>query len=247
MSFLSNIFGKKEPKLPFDFSVFKTDMHSHLIPEIDDGSESMENSLQMIKEFASLGYTKLVTTPHIMSDYFKNTPEIILAGLEKVKLAIAENNINISIEAAAEYYLDEFFIEKIKEKNILSFGEKYVLFELPFMSEPPQLAETTFELQMAGYKPILAHPERYGYWHNNIEKLQEQQDKGILLQVNLLSVIGHYGPEVQKAAEKLIHNDLFDLVGTDCHRVQHLETLKNAAIKESLLRKIETKAINHQL
>ncbi len=244
MSFLSNIFGKKEPKLPFDFSVFKTDMHSHLIPGIDDGSESLENSLEMIKEFASLGYTKLVTTPHIMSDYFKNSPETILPGLDKVKQALTENNINITLEAAAEYYLDEFFIQKIKEKNILSFGNNYVLFELPFMSEPPQLAETTFELQMAGFKPILAHPERYGYWHNNLEKLQEQKDKGVLLQINLLSVIGHYGPEVQKAAEKLIENNLFDLVGSDCHRIQHLEALKNATIKESILRKIEARAIN---
>lgn len=247
MNFLSNIF-KKEPKLPpIDLSVFGADFHSHLIPGIDDGAPDMEASITMIKRFKELGYKKIITTPHVMCDFYKNTPEIILKGLADVRNELARQNIAIEIEAAAEYNLDDGLEKLINDKRVLTFGDNYVLFELPFLSEPRNLQEIIFNLQTSGYKPILAHPERYSYWHSNFEKYEELQAKGVLLQLNLLSLTGHYSPQVKKIAEKLVETNLIDGVGTDCHRIEHLEIIQNdlsnkyvhqLANKENLLNKI---------
>jgi tyrosine-protein phosphatase YwqE len=223
-----SIFKKKEKFPPFDFSTLTCDIHSHLIPGIDDGSKSLEDSVQMLRTFEAMGYKKVITTPHIMSDYYKNTPEIILRGLDNVRNALHKEGIAIEMEAAAEYYLDEFFIEKIKQKNILSFGNNYVLFELPFIAESPMLTEVIFELQMAGYKPVLAHPERYSYWLGNFdEKIQEVKEKGALLQLNMLSLTGHYAPEIKKAAEKMVFEQWLDFAGSDCHKIEHLKILQH--------------------
>jgi tyrosine-protein phosphatase YwqE len=247
LNFLSNIF-KKQPKLPpIQLSVFGTDFHSHLIPGIDDGAPDMEASITMIKRFKELGYKKIITTPHVMCDFYKNTPEIILKGLDDVRNELARQNIDIETEAAAEYNLDDGLGKLIKDKNLLTFGDNYVLFELPFLNEPRNLQETIFELQTSGYKPILAHPERYSYWHDNFEIYEELQAKGVLLQLNLLSLTGHYSPQVKKIAEKLVEANLIDGVGTDCHRIEHLMTIESIldskyihqlANKEDLLNKI---------
>lgn len=227
MSFLKNIFKKKEVYLPIDFSVFKTDMHSHLIPGIDDGSPDMETTIALIKEFKAMGYSKIITTPHVMCDYYKNTPEIILGGLENVREELKKQAIDIELFAVAEYNLDDGLEKLIDTKQILTFGDNYVLFELPFMQEPQNFQEVVFKFQTSGYKPILAHPERYNYWHKNFEKFEEVKAKSVLLQLNLLSLTGHYGPEVKKMGEKLIDANLIDFVGTDCHRIEHLKILKD--------------------
>ncbi len=227
MSFLSKIF-KKEPKLdPISLSVFGTDIHSHLIPGIDDGAPDMEASIEMIKKFKELGFKKIVTTPHVMCDYYKNTPDKILKGLDEVRNELSKQNIDIDISAAAEYNLDDGLAELIEKKEILTIGDNYVLFELPFMSEPPNFQEIVFNFQMAGYKLILAHPERYSYWYSDFDKYEELKAKGILLQLNLLSLTGHYSPQTKKIAEKMIDANLIDAVGTDCHRIEHLMMLED--------------------
>lgn len=227
MSFFRKIF-KSEPKLPpVDLSVFKTDIHSHLIPSIDDGAPDMEASITMIKKFSELGYQKIITTPHVMCDYYKNTPEIILNGLDEVRNEIAKQGIDIEIFAAAEYNLDDGLDELISQKKILTMGDNYVLFELPFMSEPPNFQEIVFKFQTSGYKPILAHPERYTYWHNDFEKYDELRAKGVMLQMNLLSLIGHYSPQTKKIAERMVEANFVDAVGTDCHRIEHLSMLED--------------------
>lgn len=229
MSLLKNIF-KKEPKLPpISFSAFGVDIHSHLIPGIDDGAADMEASVIMIKKFKELGFKKIVTTPHTMCDYYKNTPEIILGGLEKVREELKSRNIDIEIEAASEYNLDDGLSELIEKKQVLTMGDNYVLFELPFMSEPPNFQEIVFQFQTNGYKPILAHPERYTYWYDDFEKYEELRAKGILLQLNLLSLTGHYSPQTKKVAEKMVDANLIDAVGTDCHRIEHLYLLEKFA------------------
>jgi len=222
MSFFSNIFKKGHQLPPVDLSAVSVDFHSHLIPGIDDGSPDMESTITMIRKFKELGYQKVITTPHVMCDYYQNTPEKILKGLDEVKNELTKQGINIEIEAAAEYNLDDGLSKLIKDKQILTFGDNYVLFELPFMSEPPNLQEIIFELQMAGYRPILAHPERYGFWYRNFEKYEELKARGVLLQMNLLSLTGHYSPETKKVAEKMVEANLIDGVGTDCHRIEHL-------------------------
>ncbi|MCB9173808.1 MAG: capsular biosynthesis protein [Flavobacteriales bacterium] len=229
MSFLSNIFGKKERFEAIDFSVFGADMHSHLIPGIDDGSPDVATSITLIKEFKAMGYKKIITTPHVMSDYYKNTPETILGGLEKVRAELKKQQIDFEISAAAEYNLDDGLEAIIDNKKILTFGDNLVLFELPFMQEPRNFQEIVFKFQTTGYRPILAHPERYSFWHKDFEKYEELKSKGVLLQLNLLSLTGHYSPDVKKIAEKLVDADLIDFVGTDCHRMDHLEILKSYA------------------
>ncbi len=204
-------------------------MHSHLIPGIDDGSQSLEQSIEIIRTFKSLGYQKIITTPHIMCDYYKNTPEIILSGLEKLRAELTRLNISIEIEAAAEYNLDDGLEKIIDDKQLLTFGNNHVLFELPFMQEPQNFQEIVFKFQTQGYKPILAHPERYSYWYKNFEKYEELKAKGILLQLNLLSLTGHYSPETKKIAERMVDAGLVDLVGTDCHKIEHLAILEKHA------------------
>ncbi|MGE0562675.1 MAG: tyrosine-protein phosphatase [Flavobacteriales bacterium] len=227
MGLLSNIFGKKEQYPSIDFSVFKVDMHSHLIPGIDDGSPNMDASIEMIREFKAMGYKKIITTPHVMSDYYRNTPETILGGLEKVREELKKRQIDFEISAAAEYNLDDGLEAIIDNKNILTFGDNLVLFELPFMQEPRNFQEIVFKFQTNAYKPILAHPERYSFWHKDFEKYEELKSNGVLLQLNLLSLTGHYSPDVKKVAEKLVDANMIDFVGTDCHRMDHLEIIKS--------------------
>jgi protein-tyrosine phosphatase len=223
---LSKLFGKKKPLDPIDLSRIAVDMHSHLIPGIDDGSNSMDESIAMLAKFQHLGYRKVITTPHVMYDYFRNTPQIILSGLEQVRETAAKLGLDIEIDAAAEYYFDEYFLELIAKKELLTFGDNYVLVEFAFQGKPIYENEMFFELLNAGYKPVLAHFERYTAFHGMWEKAQEYRERGVAIQLNLNSLTGHYGPEVKKQAEKIVDEALVDFVGSDCHRIQHLLTLE---------------------
>jgi tyrosine-protein phosphatase YwqE len=221
MSFFSSLFSKKSQLPPFDLSLIKADMHSHLIPGIDDGSRSMDETIAILAKFESLGYKKIITTPHIMNEVYPNTPEIILEGLEHVKQTAQGLGISLEIEAAAEYYFDDSLVEKIKDRSVLTFGDRFVLVEFSFHTAPAYESTLFFEMQMANYKPVLAHFERYSYYHGSIDKAIEYREKGVNIQVNLNSLTGHYGPEVRKQAQRLIDNKLVDFVGSDCHRIQH--------------------------
>ncbi len=235
MGLLHKIFGRKEKVLPeADMSAIKTDVHSHFIPGIDDGSKSLEESLELIDEMEKMGYTKVITTPHIMSDFYRNTPEIILSGLDLVRNALTKAGSNMQIEAAAEYYIDYDFQEKIKEKKLLTFGDNYVLFEMPFIGEPQILNTVIFDMQMAGYKPVLAHVERYQFWHNDYEKIQSMRDKGVLLQLNLNSLSGHYSIPTRKLAEKMIDENMYDFLGSDCHNMNHVGLIHHTRTMEYL-------------
>jgi len=231
MSLFSRIFRKEKMLAQIDLACLVTDFHSHLIPKIDDGSKSIEDSIAMIRRFKELGYKNLITTPHVMSDFYKNDADSILGGLEEVNAELNKQHIDIKLTAAAEYYLDEAFEAKINSKELLTFGDNYVLFELPFFAEPPNFAEIVFQLQTNGYKPILAHPERYGYWYNDFNKYIELKEKGVFLQLNILSLIGHYSPETKKIAEKMIDENLVTFLGSDCHNMHHLELMEIARQK----------------
>jgi protein-tyrosine phosphatase len=235
MSLLSKIFGKSsKTKLAADLSLLGVDMHSHFIPGIDDGAQTMEDSLNLIRYFHELGYKKVITTPHVMSDSYRNTPEIILGGLEKVRLALKENNIPIEIEAAAEYYMDYDFEEKIDSGKLLTFGDKYVLVELSFVNPPDNMNHIFFKMITNGYKPILAHPERYSFWHKTFEKYEEIKEKGVLLQLNLNSLTGHYSIDTKKVAQRMIDANLVDFLGSDCHHVGHTELMKHVVYEKAL-------------
>ena len=240
---LFNIFGKQTP---VDLARLGTDVHSHLIPGIDDGAATMDHSLGMINRFAELGYTKLITTPHVMSDLYRNTPEIILAGLESLRSAVSDAGIDIQIYAAAEYYFDEQLFHKIDDGKLLTFGESCVLFEFAFNQEPIRVDELIFSLQSKGYQPVLAHFERYVYYQN-IKPAEELRERGVKIQMNLNSLTGHYGSSVQKQAERLIDAGIVDLAGSDCHRIKHLEILENNLSKKYFHKLLDLELMNYKL
>jgi protein-tyrosine phosphatase len=223
---------KKEEELsPLNLSILKTDIHSHFIPGIDDGSPDMETSILLIKKMQELGYSRVITTPHVMSDFYKNSSETILKGLANVRSELKLQNINMDIAAAAEYYLDFDFEQKIGKEKFLTFGDNYILVELSFMQVPNNLFDIVFKLQMEGYKVVLAHPERYGYY--NQEDYDNLIIRGVLLQINLLSLIGYYSPQIQQKAKELIAKNQVSFVGTDCHNMNHAELYEKCQTKKA--------------
>jgi tyrosine-protein phosphatase YwqE len=194
----------------------------------------MEDSLSMLRDFYGLGYRKIITTPHIMGDSFRNTPEIILAGLEKLREALALENIPIEIHAAAEYYLDYDFEKKLDEGSLLTFGKNYLLFEISFMNPPDNLHAIIFKLQTSGYKPVLAHPERYPFWHRDFEKFESLKDKGVLFQLNINSLTGYYSAPARKISQVMIDRDMIELLGSDCHHPGHIRLMQQARHEKAL-------------
>ncbi len=238
MSLLHSIFGKKKKDESFialsDLSVFTTDIHSHLIPGIDDGVKTMDESIEMILGMQALGLKKIITTPHIMADYFKNTPDIIRRGLDDVRKELAKRKIDIEIDAAAEYYIDEGFLPKLKSKNIIAIQDKYLLFEISYINPPDNLASIIFEIHVAGYTPVLAHPERYPFWYEKFEEFEKIKDAGALFQLNTNSLVGYYGGGAKYLAEKMIDRGMIDFIGSDLHGQRHLEGLQRVVAEKYL-------------
>ena len=234
---LLNTFKNTDTKVP-DF--YTTDLHSHLIPGIDDGSKSMEQSIEMVKSLKNLGFKKLITTPHIMSHRFPNDRDIILNGLEKLQEELLKQNIDISIQAASEYYYDEHFIDLIRKKELLSFGDNHVLFELSYTTPVFGIEQTIYELLKAGYKPILAHPERYVYFGSSPEKYHKLKEAGLQFQINVNSTNDFYGKKTRIAVKYLVENGLVDFVGSDTHRPNYVEALEKS-INSKIFKSIEEK------
>lgn len=228
MGLFGGLFGKKEPALgPADLSVLRCDVHSHFIPGIDDGAQNLEQSMELLRAMHALGYRKVVTTPHSMADGYKNSPEIILGGLEKLRREVARQGLELEVDAAAEYYLDHELEKKVMEGTVLTFGDKLLLFELPFISEPHMLLPLIFTMQTQGYKPVLAHPERYAFWHDDLGKYERLKERGVLFQLNMVALAGVYGRKAQEIAERLIDLGAYELVGSDCHNMNHVEAIRN--------------------
>ena len=211
---------------PITFDSIGCDMHSHFIAGIDDGSPNLKTSVELVRKMHTLGFKKVITTPHIMPDYYRNTPEIIQNGLKELKLELERQDIDIEVLAAAEYFIDYCFEEKIESgEKFLTIGNNHILIETSFISIPPNFEQIIFKLQLAGYRIILAHPERFGFL--SFEDLKSYKTRSIELQINLLSLLGFYGKSVRKMAEKLIDNGMVDYVGTDCHNLQQADLYTN--------------------
>ena len=205
------------------------DMHSHLLPGLDDGVATLEDAEQIILSLIELGYRRIITTPHVMSDAYRNTPEIILDKLEILRKHLQERNIEINISAAAEYYLDEALFKMVEtQQPLLTFGQKYLLFETNFLTEPFNLKEFIFLATTKGYKLVLAHPERYLYLQNNLPKVQDLLDRGVLMQMNISSLTGYYSRPVQQMAFKLVDRGMIHWLGSDCHHLQHIKLIEQA-------------------
>lgn len=223
-----NLFKPKKKKRQLVHPL-EVDLHSHLLPGLDDGAQTMVDSLELLQQFEGLGYKKVITTPHIMSDFYRNTPEGIRQKLEALRQAAREHQIRIEIEAAAEYYLDEVFFEQLdRPGELLTFGDNYILFETGFINQPAILLEALFKMQSQGLKPVLAHPERYAYLQGNYPLATDLAERGAILQINLNSLTGYYSPMAKKTAERLIDDGLVRFVGSDMHNSKHMDALHDA-------------------
>ncbi|WP_299837400.1 CpsB/CapC family capsule biosynthesis tyrosine phosphatase [uncultured Tenacibaculum sp.] len=235
------MFFLKEKKIPltsfFDSSFI--DIHSHLLPGIDDGAKNIEDSISLITKMKSYGIENFITTPHILGDVYPNTPELIKEKLNEVNNALAEKGIDVKIQAAAEYMMDEKFSQLLSEGNILILRDNFILVEMSYFNAPYNLYDILFEIQLKGYKPVLAHPERYAFYHKDFQNFYKLKKAGCLFQLNLLSLTEQYGKGVQSTAEKLIKEGLYDFVGTDTHHHNHLKLLEKIGTKKNY-KKIET-------
>ncbi len=219
-----NWFKKKSPQANHGLA---TDIHSHLLPGLDDGVKTLEESESIIKIFQQLGYTKIITTPHVMQDHYRNTTETISKALQQVQEHLAKKEYTITLEAAAEYYLDEYLIRQVETNcSLLTFGNNYLLFETNFLSEPLNLNEFIFQATTKGYKLVLAHPERYVYLQNNMSRIEDLIDRGVFFQLNIASVAGAYSKQVQSLANKLIDRGFVHFIGSDCHNIQHAKLIE---------------------
>ena len=224
-----NLFKKKisQSSLPAGLPV-ASDMHSHILPGIDDGSPDLETSLLLIRGLYNMGIRKTVATPHIIGDLYRNTPATINAALEEVKLACVKAGIDIELSAAAEYMLDDHFMELLgQEQPLLTLHKNIILTEISYNMPPNNMEEMAFKIITQGYQPVLAHPERYSFYHKDPKMYYRLKELGFHLQVNLLSLTGYYGKGAANAAKFILKNGLASLVGTDLHHERHLAALQD--------------------
>ena len=248
MTFFSNLFGKGKQKSPVDLSLLEVDMHSHILPYIDDGAEDFSASVEMVRQLSGLGYRKLITTPHIMSDTYKNTPQTILKVKEELDDELKKAGVHTEVAVAAEYLLDDGLLEHIEKYQIMTLSENYILIELPYFTEPPNIYDVIFQLNIKGYKVVLAHPERYLYWYSDFSKFEKLKDRDVLFQLNILTFANVYQYPTRRIAENLVKHGMVDFLGTDIHNQNQFELLEKALYEPVLAKLLESgKLMNHLL
>ncbi|MBW1654838.1 tyrosine-protein phosphatase [Flavobacterium quisquiliarum] len=215
-------FFKSKPILKDLLNGDFVDIHSHLLPGIDDGAKNITKSVQLTQSFQDLGIAQIITTPHISHYVWNNTSEIIESKLEETKNELVSNNIKIPFKAAAEYFIDFWFENNFKEEKLLTLKDNYVLVEISYLSAPINLLKTIFEIQLAGYIPVLAHPERYVFFHDNFNEYEKLKNAGCLFQLNLLSTVDYYGTKIAKTADDLLKKGMYDFCGSDIHHRKHI-------------------------
>ena len=208
-----------------DIEWLGVDVHSHLLPGIDDGAANIEQSLNYIQQLQELGYSSLICTPHIFNGLYPNTPETIFPVLSAVQEKVKAAGLSIAINTAAEYMADFSFLPV---EGLLTLPGNYLLIEMSYLSETPNIDQIIFDLQIKGYKVILAHPERYNFYHGHMDRYERFKDMGCFFQLNLLAIVGYYGKNVKMMAEELLKANLYDFAGTDLHHDKHMEKLTSA-------------------
>ena len=212
------------------------DIHNHILPGIDDGAADVDASLQLIEGFEKVGIFCFISTPHIMNDYYPNTAGSIAKAQEHLQQHLNSLGKNVNIKAAAEYMMDQAFLELLENEKLLTLKDNMVLVEMSYFQPPINLNEILFKLQTAQYKPILAHPERYGFFHSkSLNNYEDLKTRGCFFQLNILSLTGHYGKSIQEIAYRLLENKMIDFLGTDTHQMRHLEKLSTATVNKKQL------------
>jgi protein-tyrosine phosphatase len=213
---------KSKPKLRDLIPDNYVDIHSHLLYGIDDGAKTFEDTLTLTKALQGFGFSEFITTPHVMQHVWDNSSQGIKTKESATISELAAHQIKIPFQAAAEYMLDDNFSQLFQSEKLLTLQQNYVLVEMSYINAPIQLYSFLFDLQVAGYIPVLAHPERYLFYHSNYEEYLKLKKAGCLFQLNLLSTVGYYGNEIAKIAEKLLQNGMYDFVGSDVHHNNHI-------------------------
>lgn len=230
-----NFFKKKQEPVQL---CFNTDIHCHIVPGIDDGSPDVNTSIELIERMQSWGITRIIATPHVTQASFENTPETMSQALNLLIEELRTRGNNIDISHSAEYRIDELFLKHLGENIIVPMPNNYILVENSFIQEPWNLDQLLFDLKVKGYKPILAHPERYMYYYAKRERYNTIHNTGTKLQINLLSLAGHYGKDEKRIAMELIEKGLVDFIGTDLHNHRHADAIE-AFLSSKEYRKIK--------
>jgi protein-tyrosine phosphatase len=242
-----SIFKKKLHSLPLSYFPFCTDIHSHILAGIDDGSPDIDTSLQLIDGLMKLGVSQSIATPHIIGDMFRNNAETIGNALKILRQALLDRNIDFKLHAAAEYMMDDYFLNLLEKKiPLLTLKDNYVLTEFSYAEKPYNVQQIIFSIITEGYQPILAHPERYAYYHNDFKQYHSLKDLGFQLQVNLLSLTGYYGKPVAKAAAYIIKNDLVSFTATDLHHDRHMQALQHPTNRQIFKEAFNGRKLNEE-
>jgi len=226
-------FFKSKPYLKDLLSGNYVDIHSHLLPGIDDGAKTIKDTIKLTKAFQEIGISQFTTTPHISHYIWNNSPQGIIANHNETKLLLEQENITTPFQAAAEYFMDDWFESHLQSEKLLTLKDNYVLVEMSYMNAPVQLYKILFDIQVAGYIPVLAHPERYLFYHKNFNEYEKLKKAGCLFQLNLLATTGYYGGEITKIAEQLLKKGMYDFTGTDVHHDNHIASFSQKVKVES--------------
>ena len=233
----------------FDFFVKKkflvdyldgfTDIHNHILPGIDDGAKTVDESLGLIKGMGEIGISNFICTPHIMENYYANNAGTIQTALGLVQDALKTNGLpHVHITAAAEHMIDSGFELLVDSNGLMPIAKQYVLVEMSYLQASLNFEEAIEKLSDKGLYPIFAHPERYAYLHHDRNDYTRMKDLGLLFQLNILSLSSYYGKDVHKKALALLDTNLIDFVASDIHNQNHLKHLKNIQISQRLLDKV---------
>ncbi len=201
------------------------DIHSHLLANVDDGVETVYQSAYIIEQLTAIGVTKIITTPHVMQEVWPNTTHDLQNKLERMRAVLHALKIQVDLETSAEYMLDDLFYERLQAKDILPLPKSHILVEMSTFNPPINLKELLFEIKLAGFTPVLAHPERYAFYNTSLKSYTSLKKQGVLFQVNLLSLTGFYGDTVKNMAFKLLNEGFIDFTGSDIHNYKQLEAL----------------------
>ena len=213
-----------KPQEPVKFT-FHTDIHCHVVPGIDDGSPDAVTSAELIERMQGWGLQRILASPHVTKSTFENSPAMIQPAMEALRAELASRGNTIEIGHHAEYRIDELLMDNIKQNTLMPLPNDFILIENSFIQEPWNLEQLMFDLQIKGLRPILAHPERYAYYHNRFKRYEELHNAGLMFQINVLSLADAYGGAEGKIARELIKKGLVDFIGTDLHNHRHADTI----------------------
>jgi len=237
-----SFFSKKE--FLVDYLEGFVDIHNHILPGIDDGAKNVEESIALLKGFSEFGVKDFICTPHIMENYYPNNYTSINKSLSVLKNGLKMNDMNeFNIRVAAEHMIDSNFENLLAEKKVMPLADNYLLIEMSYLQASINFEFSIEKIKNQNFFPVFAHPERYVYLQNAKGIYDYYKNKGVQLQLNMLSIGGYYGKNVQKTALKLLKSASYDFIASDVHRIEHLSSIKNTTVdnktKHSLLRLIQ--------